>query len=189
MSLLVEIGKLLRDFFSPHPEVAGEQPATAEPAPVEPAVPREARAEALPPRRQINQAGLSLIKQFEGLRLTAYRDAVGVWTVGFGHTKHAHAGQVIDEATAEAYLREDLAFAEGAVAGFSLKLTDNRFAALVSFTFNLGVADLRQLLSHGIEQVPVQMLRWDYDREGGKMVKVPGLSRRRQAEAELWRRV
>jgi len=148
--------------------------------------------------RQINRAGLDLIKAFEGLRLRAYQDSVGVWTIGYGHTRGVFPGQVITAAQAEELLRGDLALAEAevdrdlAAAGWPYpgEITDNEFAALVSFVFNLGGTErhgaetpLRQLLSHGIDQVPSQLPRWDH--AGG--VELAGLKRRREAEAELWR--
>ena len=61
---------------------------------------------------KINEAGLKLVKQFEGLRLQAYRCPAGVWTIGYGHTLKAFPGEVITEQQAEALLLEDLEDAE-----------------------------------------------------------------------------
>lgn len=94
----------------------------------------------------INDAGLKLIESFEGLRLTAYQDSVGVWTIGYGHTQGVAQGQTITQQQAEAFLQQDLAVAEAAVNGRGLALTDNQFAALVSFTFNLSAGNLAKLL-------------------------------------------
>lgn len=139
--------------------------------------------------RRTNQAGIDLIKSFEGLRLTAYQDSVGVWTIGYGHTRGAVPGMEITAAEAEMYLRADLAAAEQAVSaqlveeGWNAQdLTDHEFAALVSFTFNLGGGALRQLLAHGLDEVPRQLLRWDH----AAGVELAGLERRRAAEAALW---
>ena len=52
--------------------------------------------------------GVSLIKQFEGCRLIAYKCPAGVWTIGYGHTAGVKEGDCITQETAEAYLRDDL---------------------------------------------------------------------------------
>ena len=57
--------------------------------------------------RKIGQAGLELIKQFEGCRLTAYQCAAGVWTIGYGHTAGVKQGQTITQAQAENFLKQD----------------------------------------------------------------------------------
>jgi len=129
-----------------------------------------------------NQAGLQLIESFEGLRLTSYQDSVGVWTIGYGHTRGVAQGQTITQEQAQAFLQQDLAVAEGAVNGLGQTFTDNQFAALVSFTFNLGGGNLNKLLSHGLDAVPDRILLFDH--AGGK--QLPGLTRRRQAERALY---
>jgi GH24 family phage-related lysozyme (muramidase) len=129
-----------------------------------------------------NQAGLQLIESFEGLRLTAYQDSVGVWTIGYGHTKGVAQGQTITQQQAQAFLQQDLAVAEGDVNGHNLTLTDNQFAALVSFAFNLGGGNLNKLLSHGLDAVADRILLFDH--AGGK--QLPGLTRRRTAERALY---
>lgn len=130
----------------------------------------------------INDAGLKLVESFEGLRLTAYQDSVGVWTIGYGHTKGVTQGQTITQQQAEAFLQQDLGVAEAAVNGLGLTLTDNQFAALVSFTFNLGGGNLNKLLKNGLAAVPDRILLFDH--AGGK--QLAGLTRRRQAERALY---
>lgn len=130
----------------------------------------------------INDAGLKLIESFEGLRLTSYQDSVGVWTIGYGHTKGVAKGQTITQAQAEAFLQQDLAVAEAAVNGHGLTLTDNQFAALVSFTFNLGGGNLAKLLKNGLAAVPDRIPLFDH--AGGKALA--GLTRRRAAERALY---
>lgn len=139
--------------------------------------------------RRINKAGLDLIKSFEGLRLKAYKDAVGVWTIGYGHTKTATPGMGISEPEAEALLRNDLAEAQGAVERLVKRpLTDNEYAALVSFVFNLGSGNLsrstllRRLNVGDRKGAADQFLVWN--RAGGKVLA--GLTRRRQAERTLF---
>ena len=59
--------------------------------------------------RRIGQAGLALIKQFEGCRLIAYQCSAGVWTIGYGHTVGVYNGMKITQKKAEAYLLQDIA--------------------------------------------------------------------------------
>lgn len=129
-----------------------------------------------------NPAGLQLIESFEGLRLTSYQDSVGVWTIGYGHTAGVKPGQTITQQQAQAFLQQDLGVAEVAVNKLGLTLTDNQFAALVSFTFNLGGGNLNKLMSHGLAAVPDRILLFDH--AGGKVLA--GLTRRRQAERALY---
>src|SRR5882672_5891147 len=119
-----------------------------------------------------NQAGLQLIESFEGLRLNSYQDSVGVWTIGYGHTQGVKQGQTITQPQAQAFLQQDLGVAEAAVNGHGLTLTDNQFAALVSFTFNLGAGNLNKLLSQGLPAAPDRILLFDH--AGGKAL--PGLT-------------
>jgi lysozyme len=132
--------------------------------------------------QKTNQAGLKLIESFEGLRLTAYQDSVGVWTIGYGHTKGVKKGQKITEQQAEAFLQQDLGVAEAAVNKLKLKLTGNQFAALVSFTFNLGAGNLTKLMKNGLAATADRILLFDH--AGGKKLK--GLTRRRTAERKLF---
>ena len=129
-----------------------------------------------------NDAGLKLIESFEGLRLTAYQDSVGVWTIGYGHTKGVKQGQTITQQQAERFLQQDLAVAEAAVNRLGLTLSDNQFAALVSFTFNLGAGNLTKLLKNGLAAAADRILLFDH--AGGKAL--PGLTRRRTAERALF---
>jgi lysozyme len=139
----------------------------------------------------ISQAGLNLIKRFEGLRLNAYRDAVGVWTIGYGHTKTARAGQYINDVEAERLLRQDVATFERCVrAAVTVRLNQQEFDALVSFAFNLGCGALRKstllrkLNALDTQGAADEFLRWVY--AGGR--KLRGLERRRAAERDLFLR-
>ena len=100
--------------------------------------------------KRIGQAGLALIKQYEGCRLAAYRCAAGVWTIGYGHTAGVHSGMTITQAQADAYLQQDVAKFEKyvnnpAYVPIMEQLNQNQFDALVSFAFNLGAGNLRKL--------------------------------------------
>lgn len=140
--------------------------------------------------RHINAAGLDLIREFEGCRLEAYKDAVGVWTIGYGSTgPHVRPGMVISQAKADRLLRADLErFEQGIEALVTVPLTDNEFAALVCWSYNVGLgaaesSTLIRVLNEGdYDAVPVELLRWNM--AGGRVLN--GLIRRRKAEAALW---
>jgi lysozyme len=139
--------------------------------------------------RKVSAAGIALIKSFEGFSLKAYRSPAGDWTIGIGHTAGVAEGEVITNEQAETLLADDLRlFCSGIERLVTVPLNDNQFAALVSFTFNIGLAafarsTLLSLLNRGwYEQVPAQLLRWSS--AAGK--RLSGLARRRRAEAVLW---
>lgn len=132
------------------------------------------------------------IKTAEGLRLTAYLDGGGVWTIGYGHTgADVREGLTIPLSEAERLLTRDLRVAEGHVNDVvKVKLTQNQFDALVSFVYNVGGGAFRsstllKLLNAGdYEGAANQLLRWNKD--NGKVVK--GLTNRRHEERELFLR-
>lgn len=138
--------------------------------------------------RKIGQAGLALIKQFEGCRLAAYQCSAGVWTIGYGHTAGVHKGMKITQAQAEEYLKHDVAKFEKYVNNpsyvpFTDKLNQNQFDALVSFAFNLGQGNVKKLCTGRVmNQIPSAMQQ--YCKAAGKTL--PGLQRRRKAEAALY---
>lgn len=84
--------------------------------------------------------GLALTEQFEGCRLTAYQDQVGVWTIGYGHTgADVTAGLTITGAQAQALLSQDVSSAAACVNNVvAVRLTQEEFDAMVDFVFNLG---------------------------------------------------
>lgn len=136
-----------------------------------------------------SQRGVSLIKSFEGLRLQAYKDAVGVWTIGYGATRGVKAGMSITNEQAERMLLNDVQRFEPEVERLvQVPLNGNQWDALVSFTYNLGAANLEsstllRLLNRGdYAAVAEQFPRWN--KAGGKVL--PGLVRRREAERVLF---
>lgn len=138
--------------------------------------------------KKIGQAGLNLIKKFEGCRLSAYRCAAGVWTIGYGHTANVHSGMSITQAQADTFLKQDCEKFEQYVNNrsyvpFTDKLNQNQFDALVSFAFNLGQGNLKKLCANRtISQIPAGMQL--YCKAAGKTL--PGLQRRRKEEAALF---
>lgn len=161
---------------------AGKPETQQQPTPVSPSPNKESG-------RGLNNAGLRLIKEFEGCKLEAYQDIVGIWTIGYGHTRTARAGMKITKEQAEELLLEDLKSCEATIyREVKVRLTRNQFSALVSFIFNLGSGAfqkstlLKKLNTTDYSGAATEFLRWN--KAGGQ--EVPGLTRRRQAERELF---
>jgi len=138
---------------------------------------------------KISAEGLALIKKFEGCELEAYQDAVGVWTIGYGHIKGVKKGMTITKQQAEEMLLEELVEYENYVLeAVNHQLDQCMFDALVSWTYNLGPSNLNsstmlKVLNAGdYDAVPEQIKRWN--KAGGKVLQ--GLVRRREAEALLF---
>lgn len=84
--------------------------------------------------------GRKLIAQREGVRLKAYKDTKGIWTIGVGHIAQVHEGMTITQAQCDKLLAQDLQIAEDAInRSVKVSLTQDQFDALVSLTFNIGV--------------------------------------------------
>lgn len=143
--------------------------------------------------RHINKDGLELVKHFEGLYLIAYKDPVGIYTIGYGHTglKHqdgtVYPGRKVTKAEAEELLRYDMGVFEKRVRDLvKVPLNDNEFSALVSFDFNTGGLAkstlLKKLNAEDLVGASNEFLRWD--KAGGKTLA--GLTRRRKSERNLF---
>ena len=129
---------------------------------------------------------IAAIKKFEGVRLTAYQDSVGVWTIGFGHTAGVKKGDKITEYQAEQFLREDLKKFEAVANRVKRIATQGKFDAILDFIYNCGPANFESsTLKKYIEvgkatwEIQEQFLRWV--NAGGK--KIGGLVSRRIWEA------
>ena len=134
---------------------------------------------------KIGEAGLDLIKEFEGLRLKAYIPVKGdVPTIGWGHTKGVKMGDKITIATAEKFLAQDIAPTVAAVnQAIKVPVTQNEFDACVSLAFNVGTTAFnKSTLVKRINQTPLEFLRWNKFR--GR--PLAGLTRRRKAEMKLY---
>ena len=135
--------------------------------------------------RRTNHEGLKLLTTFEGCRLDAYDDGVGVWTIGYGHTKGIHEVMTITQAQAEQFLQEDLEIFESYVEdGIQVDVNEDQFSALVCFCFNVGAEGfgsstlLRKLNAGDYQGAAEQFPVWN--KGGGKPML--GLTRRRLAE-------
>ena len=143
---------------------------------------------------KINSAGIEMIKEFERCRLETYKDAVGVPTIGWGHTSMAGPplvmpGMTITQQQADDILITDLAKYEMAVSkAIKRQPTPNQFAAMVSLCFNVGPGNFRKstvcrAFNEGdLARSAGAFARWN--KAGGKVLK--GLTRRREAERVLF---
>ena len=139
---------------------------------------------------------LNTIQQFEGLKLKAYKDSVGIRTIGFGNIFNLDTGNPIKEGdeitqeTADRWLKIEVDQLQAKLKKIiTVPLTDNQLTAITSLAYNIGFgafkrSTLLRLLNAGAskEEVAKQFLRWN--KAGGKEVK--GLTNRRQAESNLF---
>ena len=138
---------------------------------------------------RLSDSGVNLIKAFEGLRLSAYQDSGGIWTIGYGHIGGVQPGDRITQGQAEELLRKDTGWAQDAVRQqVHVPLTQRQFDALTSFTFNLGAGALNgsTLLSklNAGDYAGAQAEFGRFVHAGGRVLQ--GLVRRRAAEADLF---
>jgi lysozyme len=138
---------------------------------------------------KVSQNCIDLVKFFEGFEPKAYLCPANVWTIGYGRTKNVKEGDELTEPQAERDLFEELdEFAEQVLNSVKVDLEQNELDALTSWTYNLGVGNLRsstllkKLNSGDKNSVPSEMIRWN--KAAGKVLA--GLTRRREAEAKLW---
>lgn len=151
-----------------------------------------------PTTYSISSKGIDFIKSFEGFSLTSYDDGVGVWTIGWGSIKDLQGnpirkGQTIDKNTATKLFKRDLQSFEEAVNRLvTVPLTQNQYDSLVSFSYNVGVGALsgstllKKLNVGDYVGAAESFLSWNKGRINGKLVEIKGLTRRRQAEKELF---
>ena len=144
--------------------------------------------------KSTSNVGKNLIKSFEGKRLSAYDDGVGVWTIGYGTIKYPNGvkvkkGDVCTDAQADQYFNNDLVKFENSVNSLvKVSLTQNQFDALVSFAYNLGATNLanstllKKLNAKDYKGAAAEFPKWN--KAGGKIMA--GLTRRRLAEQELF---
>ena len=143
---------------------------------------------------KLSQKGVDFIKSHEALRLKAYQDSKGVWTIGWGHTKNVHPGDVITREQAEQFIRDDFAWVErilnaDLVSGRDKPLvTQNEYDALCSLVFNIGSqayldSTVRRKIKQGDKMAAAHAFgMWVYSNH--KFVQ--GLANRRADEVRLF---
>ena len=150
---------------------------------------------------QLSNNGFNIIKNFEGLSLSAYRDEAGVWTIGYGSTRY-HDGkpvkpgdQLASEVQADALFRNTLGQYEDAVNRcVKVPLSQNQFDALASFTYNVGTGGLEEstllvkLNEKNYAEAAAHFLAWDKitDPKTGQKVISEILLQRRKEESRLF---
>ena len=137
---------------------------------------------------QISELALEKIKAFEGCRLTAYRDAAGVLTIGYGHTKDVKEGDKISQYWADDCLRKDIEAVEAQIEKLNIPLSQPQLDALVSFVFNVGIGNLMKstllrFIREGRSENDIkrQWRQWVY--AGNPPRPLPGLIKRREWES------
>lgn len=145
---------------------------------------------------RVNEAGLALIRAYEGFRAKAYRCPAGILTIGYGHTSMAgppdvRVGMTVSKKQAEDILAADVAIFASEISRFiKADLNDNQFAALVSFSYNVGVGAFRSssvlaaVNRSDFDSVPRRLNLWV--KAGGRVL--PGLVKRRASEGQLFQR-
>jgi lysozyme len=144
----------------------------------------------------ISARGLAFIRDFEKYRGTSYLDAVKVWTIGYGTTRingrPVVAGMTCTPEQAEQWLRQDCQEAiDGVLRGTTRPLTQNQLDALVSFVYNVGLggfwdSSLRRAINASQPIARDLFTRWNKGRVNGQLVVLPGLTRRRNDEYDIF---
>lgn len=153
----------------------------------------------MPGTMKISNDGLSLIKSYEGLKLQAYQDSSGVWTIGYGHTSGVYPGQVITQQQADRLLLDDIKSAEYAVRKYvKVPLNQSQYDAVVDLVYNIGSGNFAGYNKNGrmipASPVLIALNAKDYIsaadgflyhvKSGG--VTLPGLVRRRNEEKNMF---
>jgi lysozyme len=139
-------------------------------------------------------AGLALIKHFEGCVLTAYQDVAGIWTIGYGHIEDVYPGLVWTQDQADTALEEDVSITETRVQDMvgDVPTTDNQLSAMVSLAYNIGSGGFKSssvLRYHRLGSAAMAadaFLLWDKATVDGQLKVFKGLLERRQAESALY---
>jgi lysozyme len=144
--------------------------------------------------RTINEAGLALIKHFEGCKLNSYQDVAGIWTIGYGHIHGVSAGMTFTQDQADQALGDDLISTaravENSLEGFNT--TDNQLAAMIALAFNIGTPHfasstvLREHRAGDTQKAADAFLLWNKATIDGALKVVDGLTNRRKAEQTLY---
>ena len=142
-----------------------------------------------------SQTGINLIEEFEGFRANPYQDQNGIWTIGYGSTHYEDGSAVqqgddpISKDDATALLQIYVQRFESAVNGYVTQtINQNQFDALVDFTYNVGPGNFHGStvlkVVNGISDVDISTALMMWNKTGGQ--PNPGLTRRRQAEIDLY---
>jgi lysozyme len=162
-------------------------PAPSSPAPSSP-TPSGDAGHSSNANLRMNNAGLEIIEESEGLRLEAY-NLGGQWLIGYGHSRTAKAGMKITQAQAEQLLREDVRASEDAVRALvQVPVNENQFSAMVSLAYNMGPggfsrSTVLEAVNKGNYKKAADNFR-NHNKGGGKVI--PHLTERREKERTLF---
>lgn len=138
---------------------------------------------------KVSDKGRALIASFEGLSLTAYKCPAGVWTIGYGHTQGVQPSDRLTAGQADDYLAADLVAFGIAVERYAGHCSQHEFDAMVSLAFNIGVqgfstSSVLRMHKAGDKLAASRAFAlWNKATVNGKLTELPGLTRRRAAEA------
>lgn len=140
-----------------------------------------------------SKKGIDLIKHFEGLRLQTYKCSASKLTIGYGHTGTTKENMTITIEEAEKLLKNDLEKFESAVNRLvGIKINQLMFDSLVCFAYNVGIGNLqtstllKKINLNKLDEVPQEFLKWNKATVEGKLTVLNGLTKRREAEKELF---
>ncbi len=146
----------------------------------------------------VSKKGVDLIKSFEGLRLNAYKDSAGIWTIGYGTIQYEDGtpvkkGDVINEDQAEHLLQFEIFKKTKKLNQFLPVLNQNQFDACTSLAYNIGVNGFegstacKKIKSNPCDETIKQSwILWNKARVDGVLTEIKGLTKRRQKEVELY---
>lgn len=142
---------------------------------------------------------LNFIKKHEGCRLKAYKDSVGIWTIGYGTIEYPNGvkvkqGDVITQAEAEFFLEHNANEKYAAIKGYiKAILNDNQLTAIMSLVYNIGISGfinstvLKKINNGNTDaEIKAAWLMWNKGRIGGVLKEIPGLTARRKDELDLY---
>lgn len=144
---------------------------------------------------KISENGIKFISNWEGKRNSAYKDAVGLWTIGIGHLikKGEVFAKVMTDKEVYDLFRKDIVQFENTVNNsVKVQINQNQFDALVSLAFNIGIGAfagssvVRNLNAKNYIEAANSFLKWNKGMIGGKLVVITGLDNRRKAERDLF---
>jgi lysozyme len=135
-----------------------------------------------------------ILRNFEGLKLESYRCSAGIWTIGYGHKgKNVKEGMKINLVQAESFLDSDVSYFTKVIEGcVDVPLSDGQKTAVISFVFNLGESRLKsstllKKLNHSeYKEASSEFLRWNKANIDGELRELDGLTKRRQAEKDIF---
>ena len=136
----------------------------------------------------------SLIRHFEGLKLESYVCPAGKLTIGYGHAfDDVFKGQKITKDEAEKILEKDIEFFNSGIKRYlKVPLAPNQLGALISFAFNVGIGNLktstllRKINLKDFDGASKEFLRWNKATVDGKLTVLDGLTKRREAESQVF---